>query len=634
MGNQEIPKWFWIAIIPVFIVMPILSTQVGIPADEPIDLEYGKQSLNYFKSMGRDTSFANLSIYEGKRTLTTQKYYGPLFEMLTVAIGEITPFNIFKIRHFITAIAGVLIILFSVLIAFFIGDPRLGGIVFVTLLASNAFIGQAFFNTKDIPFALGFVVFTWYFFQILSADRIRITTIVGASLGLTLAIGIRIGGILLIFYALLFLTAYYLYRVYLQQPKQKKKIKPFSEKLSAYLRAIVKPVSLQWFWQKLIPISITLTAGTILGLAFYPNFWQMPLQHIIEALGVATKFPARITLLFEGTRALSTDIHPFSYLTKYILITFPVIALIGLILFFVLKHKNISRSKIFIWFIFFMAFFPLLYISYSKSNVYNGWRHILFCYPFFVILGSIGIWELYHRIQKTVLLRVSLLLVFGFLIIRPLIWAINNYPYQYIYFNELINEQKILKNYDTDYQQLSSSESLHALAEYLGKNPPTNYPIKIYTNNEALIYQDIIPKEKAIIQVGGFGGLSNSDWDYAILTSIFLDPALFDYTFPPAGTIVHEVKVNQTPLNYLIKRENKTDFIGLYHIGKNELDVALANLLQAYEFDQNNYRIWKALAISLYYSGQRFNFAKELLNKYLSLYPGDQDARNILQKIP
>lgn len=306
----------------------------------------------------------------------------------------------------------------------------------------------------------------------------------------------------------------------------------------------------------------------------------------------------------------------------------------GLALFFALRLKNIHQPKIFVWFIFFMAFFPIGYIAYSKSNVYNGWRHILFSYPFLVILGSVGIWELYHRVKKTTILRLSLVGILCFFIVKPLIWAISNHPYQYIYFNELINERKILKNYDTDYQQLSSSESLHALTKYLEKNPPETYPIKIYTNNEALIYQDMLPKDRATIQIGGFTGLSNSDWDYAILTSIFLDPALFSYTFPPKGTIIHQVTMNQTPLNYLIKRETKADFIGLYYLQNNQPEQALTNLFQAYQFDQNNYRIWKALAASLYYTGQQPTLAKELLSKYLSLYPGDQDARNILQKIP
>ncbi|HYQ58693.1 MAG TPA: hypothetical protein VEP89_15240, partial [Draconibacterium sp.] len=82
-----------ILIILSFVFIPVFSLDVGIPADEPIDLEYGIQSLNYFKSGGTDMSFAELKTYKGKYTVKTQKYYGALFEMFTAKLGQIIPIN-------------------------------------------------------------------------------------------------------------------------------------------------------------------------------------------------------------------------------------------------------------------------------------------------------------------------------------------------------------------------------------------------------------------------------------------------------------------------------------------------------------------------------------------------------------
>ena len=43
----------------LFFILPIASFQVGIPGDEPIDTQYGIESLNFYTSLGSDTSFVN-----------------------------------------------------------------------------------------------------------------------------------------------------------------------------------------------------------------------------------------------------------------------------------------------------------------------------------------------------------------------------------------------------------------------------------------------------------------------------------------------------------------------------------------------------------------------------------------------
>src|SRR5690606_19637983 len=80
----------------------------------------------------------------------------------------------------------------------------------------------------------------------------------------------------------------------------------------------------------MIPIVLALT-GIIAGLLFYPNFFQNPLDHVTRALNLASDFPVRILMLFEGKMLYSTDI-PVYYLAKSLLITLPLTILLGILL--------------------------------------------------------------------------------------------------------------------------------------------------------------------------------------------------------------------------------------------------------------------------------------------------------------
>jgi hypothetical protein len=57
-----------------------------VPADEPIDYYYSKNSLDYFTSLGKDTSYKSVQYH--RSSFPDQKYYGAAFEILALAINS------------------------------------------------------------------------------------------------------------------------------------------------------------------------------------------------------------------------------------------------------------------------------------------------------------------------------------------------------------------------------------------------------------------------------------------------------------------------------------------------------------------------------------------------------------------
>jgi hypothetical protein len=64
--NKQFKIAFWVSIFAILIILPLSSIKVGIPADEPIDLEYGKLSYQYFSSLGKDTTFSNFKLFQNQ----------------------------------------------------------------------------------------------------------------------------------------------------------------------------------------------------------------------------------------------------------------------------------------------------------------------------------------------------------------------------------------------------------------------------------------------------------------------------------------------------------------------------------------------------------------------------------------
>ncbi len=611
-ANQDLfRKIFW-SIIGVFSILIISSSlTIGIPGDEAIDDAYGQSALKYYTSFGKDTSFVELTLYGRKFNL--QKYYGVGFEVPAAAISSITSGSgRYSIRHVLVAICGILILVFTGLLCKELLGWEASCLAAIMLAATPTLIGNMLFNSKDIPFAMGFAIAFYYFIKFTrSFPTPNRSDIIGVILGIAIAVSIRIGGVLLVFYLFVLLGMKVLFE------------KDFRENiLSKDLREQVKLT--------LIPVIIA-AAGCLLGFLFYPNFWEHPFQHVSKALRVASDFPVKVRMLFEGNMIYSTSLPP-NYLLKSLGITLPVfiLVLIPLILVFIPQMiKKLGASII--MFLLFACLFPIAYVIFKEPSIYNGWRHILFFYPALVILASIFITHILVPFKKSTP-QFLVIIFFTYFIMNVISWQIPNHTYQYAYYNEFIGGfEKAYKKYDTDYQQLAVSKGVEWLMENeeLFNDKKRKKKIRIASNNaNALnIYFDTAAMNVQFIYTG-IKQWKDIDWDFAVLSTIFLQPKIRDLVFPPKDAIYIE-QVDGRGLAYVVKRTNKSDYQGLVALRKKQYNQAIPLLLQAHQYDPKNFNVWLNLGYA-FASIRNWEETIKYLTKYMQLYPNNWRVNYLL----
>ena len=101
-------------------------------------------------------------------------------------------------------------------------------------------------------------------------------------------------------------------------------------------------------------------------------------------------------------------------------------------MFFVLPGKNLKNySPLQLSVIVFCALFPLLYIIYKKSNVYDTWRHVFFVYPFWVVLASLAVQTL-QQLFASKQLKTAVMGIVLLAWIPAVYWMIRSHPNQYV----------------------------------------------------------------------------------------------------------------------------------------------------------------------------------------------------------
>lgn len=603
-------KIFW-AFIGVFSVLIIFSSlTIGIPSDEPIDDAYGQAALKYYTSLGKDTSFSNLEVYGKKFNL--QKYYGAGFELTATAISSVASGSQrFHIRHVLVAICGIMILVFTGLLCKELTGWESACFAVLMLSATPTIAGNMLFNSKDIPFAMGYIITLYYLIKSSNNfPKINMLDVVGIVLGIAITVSIRIGGVLLGVYIFVFLGLKVLFEKGFRKDIFNKKLRN-QIKIVCFLFLIV-------------------ITGCLLGLLFYPNFWEHPIQHISEALKVASDFPAKIMMLFEGKMIYSTSLPPY-YLLKSLGITLPVFILIltPLLLVFIPKIIKIIGTTNLI-FLFLTCLFPIAFVIFKESPIYNGWRHILFFYPPLVILVSIVLKLIIIPFKHSTFQYLAIIF-FAYFVLKIFIWQIPNHTYQYTYYNEFAGcFEKAYEDYDNDYQQLAVTNGV----KWLLKNEKVfqekeRKKIRIASNNANALnfYFDTAALKVQFINTG-IKKWKDFDWDYAVVSTIFLQPKVRDFVFPPKDLIYSE-KIGGQGIAYVVKRKNKNDFLGLSALRRKQYNQAIPLLLQAYQYDPNNFNVWLNLGYA-FASIRNGDEVIKYITKYIQIFPNSWQANQLL----
>jgi glycosyltransferase involved in cell wall biosynthesis/tetratricopeptide (TPR) repeat protein len=589
------------------IVMPVLSFQFAINGDEHCHFDYGNSIYNYF--FGHPDSYALTGIPEGAPPGTSTsglQYYGGLFDFITgTAYNAFHIWDHYSTMHFINALVGAIGIIYAGKLAKLLGGWPAAILTVIFLVLSPSWFGHNFDNPKDIPFSAGYTAGIYFILLFLKAfPRPNAKHIFGLVCSIGWAMGVRIGGLLLIAYFAFFVGVFAL----------------FTNQLKAVFTArTIKQVLL---------VSVL---GYLIAVTFWPYAHEGIISKPLESLKIMTNFFVNIGLLYDGKKILSNEV-PWYYIPRYILYTAPIIVLAGFVIGLIalpVAFRNNKKLLICSLLVLFAVVFPPAYAIYKKSSLYDGWRHFLFIYPPLVILASLGWTYLMSFRQKAVRYATIGLIVIG--LVSPIQFVAAYHPLESLYYNEICGGLKnIYGRFETDYYMLG----IRPATEWLIKNEHLeNKKVTVATNciNPVQAYLKPYDLDRQAVYVRYYERYSK-DWDYCILYSRFVDVSQLNTgNWPPPETI-YTLKVQGVPIAAVLKRKTHKDFLGFQLLKEKKIPEAKEQFLQSLQEYPNNDLVWEALT-QIYNAEGKADSAIYAGRQTLKSYPGDITVYEILGNI-
>tara|TARA_B100000989_G_scaffold151871_1_gene113329 strand:+ start:11137 stop:12720 length:1584 start_codon:yes stop_codon:yes gene_type:complete len=448
-------------IVPFFIFILILYIGVNIYKDFGISVDeigYRHQGVTIIYTITNFifpnfvTEVANSKNWVDIKTLQeTQVFSGITFHVLSAGFEYILNFNtkedVFSFKHLLTFLVfyiGVFFLFLTIKILIIDYKYALIGVIF--LILSPRIFAESFYNPNDIPFMTSVIITTYInlkFLKKLNNKYLYLSILFSA-----IAISLRPMAIYIPFLVIIFL-------IYL------KKVNSISN----------------IFLIKIISKKIFLII--ILSFLLNPPLWIDPLSFILQFRKAINFNIAEILYLGQFYQNSQT---PWHYLFVWLILTTPILYIVlfvfGLVnilsklnKFLFSSNSNFNHNEIFILFNFLIPFLAAVLLS---KSLLNGWRHLYFVYPFFLIISVIGLNWIFSKLIKSKITKIF----FKFLILCFLInisyWMYNHHPFQMVYYN-LIAGKNLQDKFEHDYWGLSNKT---AIKNILKKD--TNDIIKIY----------------------------------------------------------------------------------------------------------------------------------------------------------
>ncbi|MDD2922572.1 MAG: glycosyltransferase family 39 protein [Anaerolineales bacterium] len=280
----------------------------------------------------------------------------------------------------------------------------------------------------------------------------------------------------------------------------------------------------------------------------WPYLWSNPIGHFIEAIQTMSKYPWFGKVLFNGAEYAPTEL-PYSYLPVLLAIqlTTPVWILFFIGLF---SLGNASRHDVkpfpnseksprqnhpdqqgathaphnrllaltVIWFV-----LPLIGFIVARAALYDNFRQIFFILPPIFFVAGLGMETILKRATKPAL-RV---LIASLLILPGIAAGIRLHPYEYVYYNSLIQNPN--GKFELDYWAISYREA----AEYINAVAPPNSNIMVvgpgqtvdlYVRDDLTVLSDDEPTDEP--------------FDYVIVTTRYN----FDRETYPDAKVVYKIE--------------------------------------------------------------------------------------------
>ncbi len=346
------------------------------------------------------------------------------------------------------------------------------------------------------------------------------------------------------------------------------------------------------------------------------------ISHPLEAIKVMSAYPLNVSTLYEGMKIRTTEIPP-GYLPKWISIGMPLYILIGFIGALVLLYRWTKSSKHSYYLLLaFAALFPVVYIIYKKSVIYDGMRHIMFVLPLFVVLAALFYDYLLQLFTGKKAIQYAVAGVTLVLVALPARFMFANHPNEYTYFNELAGGIKgAYGEFETDYYFNSMKGALNWLIENRLKQEAAGRgkdTIIIASNAPAtfLEYQKISPVPFKFVYVRYYQR-NETNWDYGVFMSRFLDKEQLQNGYFPGDNPIHIESADGVPLTTVLQNDPERKAMKGYEALKQGQDtVAVALLAKAVQQYPKDAETWRNLAIAYLQTGNKAGAEEAVAKAY------------------
>ncbi|ALW85141.1 hypothetical protein AUC43_08575 [Hymenobacter sedentarius] len=509
----------------------LLTRSYGMGWDEPTDREAGYISLRYLAQLLYPAAL-NTDYLQGLQELRTYREadHGVAFQLpLAVLEAAFFPHDIrraYWMRHFLC---------FSTLVlgawaVYRLGAERFGswrwGLVGAGMLVlSPRIFSEAFYNHKDLVFMNLFALGGFTLSRVLR--RPTWGRAAAHALVTALAVDVRIMGLLL----------------------------PALTVGFGALEMWARPVRRSALVRTL---AAYMAGAGVLIVLFWPYLWEAPVQRLWECFGNFRRFRQTMQVFYLGQME-SCQRLPWHYLSVWLLVTTPVVYTVlfiggaGAVLraFFRRPLEFLSRvagrrDLLFgVW-----CVGPLVLIALINSVVYDGWRHVYFIYPAFVLLAVRGLragvlaWQATAPASagRRLGMAAGALLAVG--VAHTAYRQAADHPYQYTYFSFLPGPAAG-RLFERDYWGISARQGLswvlaHDSSPTVAISDTLYY--KDFVGNNALL---LVPADRARLRLVPhhrakyFFGMYR--WH----------PTPYDASY---GTPIHEIRVAGLPILTVFRR--------------------------------------------------------------------------------
>jgi hypothetical protein len=461
---------FWERLAAALFVLAILLILLtfrayGVTWDEDCQNWYGNLVLTYYLWL---VGLSQAPHWELLYRYADMYNYGALFDLIAAIFNRFSPLGVFETRHLLNALVGIVGLVGCWKLGRRLAGPRAGFLAALFLLLIPNYYGQMFNNPKDIPFAAGCIWATYYLVRIIpQLPRPQLRTVVKLGVAIGLAMGVRVGGLLLLCYLGLLLALFALCQ-------------------AIAMRRISVLVAAGWtsLWRVFVPVGLI---AYPLMLVLWPWAQSDPIRHPLEALAVFSKEIIWSKILFDG-QLISADHLPWDYLPVFIGLALPELVLALLLAAPIVGGIALIRrgawrpESVLPFFVLgFTIVFPVVYAIAVKAVLFNGMRHFIFLLPPIAVAAALvgdralG-WLSRFEYRRPVYAALALYGVAHVSIMAML------HPDQYVYYNAFVGGVAGAENrFKLDYWANSFAEAVRGLENNLRKQYGADFEDREFT---------------------------------------------------------------------------------------------------------------------------------------------------------